>query len=172
MTIVSSIITSDRDQGVYRKISCNHTDHLAIVHTERWKAAPIENIELTKVDRAIAYNSMLAKNEVNQWIVDINAGLDPAHIGHDNDTWFTNSEPVYNTWAEALDGALTPFLQSELREGIYPIKTLWGRLTNKEGEDVAGKPNDVAAELVNETNSQADRDAYIPLIDDEGSARV
>lgn len=174
MSIISSTVTSDRDQGTYRKITCNHVDHLAVTHIERWKSLPAENIEVTKLDHATAYDSMLAENEIQQWIADINNGLDPAHIpmGDPIGTYFVNSEPVYNTWAIAVDGAVTPFLQSELREGILPIKDLWGRLTNKEGEGIAGKPNDVAAELANEVNAQTDRDAYIALIDEQENPRL
>ena len=186
MTIVSSEVVINRPDGsdLYRRIKEVHTAHTGATKEYTYNALFNVSGNIVNTNQVVLYNSLadktaenaikaeewFAEAEIQQWIVDINNGLDPAHI--DMGGFFVHSVPDFNTWEVALDGAVTPFLQSELRENIYPIFDLWGRLTNKEGEDIAGKPNDVAAELANETNSKADRESYISLIDENGSPRA
>lgn len=119
--------------------------------------------------------SFMSEQEIQQWIADINNGLDPAHIGHDGDNWFTNSVPEYNTWEVAVKGAVTPFLQVEQPEhtqALVSISVLWGRLDNKEGEDIAGKPNDVASEIQIAIDTDIANKSFIPLIDENGAPRI
>lgn len=111
----------------------------------------------------------LAAHEIQDWIIEMEAGGDPAHI--DMGGWFTHSEPLWNTWEVAVDGAVTPFLQSDYMQDILGCKLTCDRLTNQELEAIAGKPNDVLSEQAIATNTQIELDAYIPLIDENGDPR-
>ena len=82
---------------------------------------------------------------------------------------------IQNDWTsleDILKLSITPFLQAEYMQDILKANLIWSRLTNTEGEAIAGKPNYVAAELAIATNTQTELDAYIPLIDEEGLPRA
>ena len=187
MAIVSSEVVINRPDGsdLYRRIKEVHTPHTDDKPKEYTYNALFNDAgNIVNTNQVVLYNSLadkvaenaikaeewFAEAEIQKWISAINNGLDPAHI--DMGGFFVHSVPDFNTWEVAVNGAVLPFLQSTLREDIYPIFDLWGRLTNKEGEDIAGKPNDVAAELANETNAKTDRESYVSLIDDEGNPRA
>lgn len=111
----------------------------------------------------------VAEQEILKWRQEMEAGDDPAHI--DMGGYFIHSEPLWNTWEIAVDGAVTPFLQADYMQDILYCKLTCSRLTNKELEGIAGKPNDVRAEQTIATNTQTTLDSYIPLIDANGEPR-
>lgn len=111
----------------------------------------------------------IAEQEIQEWIREMETGGDPAHI--DMGGYFVHSEPLWNTWEIAVDGAVTPFLQASYMQDILSCKLTCSRLTNKELEAIAGKPNDVLSEQAVATNTQTELDSYIPLIDENGDPR-
>jgi len=111
----------------------------------------------------------LAEQEILRWQTDMESGLDPAHI--DMGGYFEHSAPLWNTWEAALDGSLTPILQSTYMQDILYCDLTCSRLTKQELEAVAGKNNAVRAEQSIATNTQAELDAYVPLIDENGDPR-
>ena len=189
MTIESSEVTINRNNGseLKRRIKDVHTTQTA--ETKSYNRDVLFNASGNVVDNegtvlfvdldayvanhAIQAQDSFAAQEIQQWEADMRAGLDPAHIGHDNDTWFTHSEPEFNTWEDCLAGSLTPILQTpaERRLEILYGELTCGRLTNKELEAVAGKPNDVMSELAIARNDQDYNEAYVSLIDEEGNPR-
>ena len=114
----------------------------------------------------------LADQEIQDWIAQIEQGGDPAHV--DMGGYFVHSEPLWNTWEVATDGAVVPFLQvfaPNQSDSLVDVSILWGRLTKAEGEAIAGKNNDVSSEVQIAINTKAVNDAYIPLIDANGDPR-
>ena len=175
MGIVSSEIIINRVDGDVRFVREIHTDNLTVKHPyEYHPALDITQPELDAnlAEHAIEVEGRLAEQEIQQWIQEIKQGGDPAHI--DMGGWFVHSEPNFNTWEIATDEAVTPFLQTpspDQTPALINVSLLWGRLTNKEGEAIAGKPNDVSSEIQISINTQTINDEYIPLIDEEGNPR-
>ena len=176
MGIVSSEIIINRIDGDVRFVREIHTDNLTVKHPyEYYPDLDITQVELDAnlTEHATEVEGRLGEQEIQQWISEINQGRDPAHI--DMGGWFVHSEPNFNTWEIATDGAVTPFLQTpspEQTPALIKVSLLWGRLTNKEGEAIAGKPNDVSSEIQIAINTQTINDEYIPLIDEEGNPRA
>lgn len=107
--------------------------------------------------------------EIQQWISEMESGNDPAHI--DMGGWFEHSELLWNTWEECLAGSLTPILQSDYMQDILNCELTCSRLTNRELEAIAGKPNNVLAEQAVASNTQTELDNYVPLINENGEPR-
>ena len=107
--------------------------------------------------------------EIQYWISEMEAMRDPAHI--DMGGYFEHSVPLWHTWEECLDASLTHYLQQSYMQEILKCDLTCSRLTNKELEAVAGKPNDVRGEQSIATNTQVELDSYIPLIDENGVPR-
>ena len=188
MTIESSTVTINRPNGseLKRRIKDVHAPHIGkpksynrdvIFNTSGNVVNGDGDILFADLDayvanHAVQAESSFAEQEIQQWITEIEAGRDPSHI--DMGGYFVHSVPEFNTWEDATDGAVTPYLQvkqPEHTQALVKISDLWGRLTNKEGEAIAGKPNDVAAEIQGAINRKADDEAYIALIDEEGEPR-
>ena len=172
-----STIVINRLNGDTRRIRETHEDEtgmfpIYIIDYEAPLDVTQETLDATLAANAIEVEESFAEREIQQWIGEIDAGRDPAHI--DMGGFFVNSEPSHNTWEVATDGAVTPFLQTlqpEHTQALVAIADLWSRLDNKEGEDIAGKPNDVASEIQIAINADAANVSYVPLIDDEGNPR-
>ena len=185
MTIVSSEVVINRPDGsdLYRRIKEVHTAHTGATKEYTYNALFNDAGNIVNTNQVVLYNSLadkvaenaikaeewLAEAEIQQWISDINNGLDPAHI--DMGTYFVNSVPDFNTWEVAVKGAVLPFLQNTYRQDILPINDLWGRLSNQEQSAIAGQPNDVSAELQISIDAQVSLDSYISLIDEDGVPR-
>ena len=173
-----STIVINRLNGDTRRIRETHEDETGMFPVREINyEAPLDvtqaTLDATLAANAIKVEASFAEQEIQQWIAEINSGLDPAHI--DMGGFFVHSEPSHNTWEIAVDGAVTPFLQTEQPEhtqALVKIADLWGRLDNKEGEAIAGKPNDVASEIQIAVDAEAANVAYIPLIDEEGNPRA
>lgn len=169
--MISSIVIN-RTEGTKQFIRESHIDVL----NREWPyeyLAP-QDISQAELDANLATNAIriegnLAEEEIQEWINDINNGLDPAHV--DAGGFYVHSVPNFNTWEVATDGSVTHFLQSGYRQDILPINDLWGRLTNAEKSAIAGQPNDVSSELQISIDAQTSLDAYIPLIDENGDPR-
>ena len=176
MGIVNSEIKINHSDGDVRFVREIHTDNLGVDHP--YEYAPALDITQVELDDNLAAHALivgdrLGEQEIQQWISEINQGRDPAHI--DMGGYFVHSEPNFNTWEVATDGAVTPFLQTaspEQTPALINVSLLWGRLTNKEGEAIAGKPNDVSSEIQIAINTQTINDEYIPLIDEGGNPRA
>ena len=175
MGIVSSEVIINRADGDKQFVREIHTDNLGVAYP--YEYAPDLAITQPELDanldtHALDTDSRLAEQEIQQWIQEIKQGGDPAHI--DMGGYFVHSEPNFNTWEIATDEAVTPFLQTpspDQTPALINVSLLWGRLTNKEGEAIAGKPNDVSSEIQISINTQTINDEYIPLIDEEGNPR-
>lgn len=188
MTIVSSVvkINEPNSSELDRYVRVQHTDHLGGKKTytkdvlfnasgnviDSHDNMIFIDLDAYVVAQAAQTENLLAEQEIRAWETELRAGGDPAHIGHDGDTWFTNSVPDFNTWEDCIAGAIIPILQETDPQQLVNIADCWGRLINKEGEDIAGKPNDVAAEIQDAVNAQVRLDNYVPLIDDEGNPRA
>lgn len=173
MPIVSSTIILNRPDTAEadRRVRVEYTDHSDKVIKDGSFNTTAENLDSDIVRRGDALLERMEGQEVQSWIDVMEKGEDPAHIGHDGDTWFTNSEPVYNTWEKTLYKSLSHFFKMENRFRLLDCKLTCSRLTSKELEAVAGKPNDVLAEQSIAQNAENDSDSYIPILTEEGFPR-
>ena len=172
MGIVNSEIIINRVDGDVRFVREIHTDNLTVKHPyEYHPALDITQVELDDnlVAHALIVEGRLGEQEVEQWKAEMEAGGDPAHI--DMGGYFVHSEPNFNTWEVAVSGSITPLLQAEYMQDILICELTWGRLTKQEGEAIAGKNNDVSAEMQIATNTQNELNSYVPLIDENGDPR-
>ena len=186
MTIVSSIVVINRPNGseLKRRIREIHTDHLGGETVFNYNIILNASGNIVDGSGTILFNSLadktaanaaiaesrLADREVQQWIADMEAGLDPAHI--DMGGYFEHTIPEFNIWEDILKLSITPFLQVDYMQTILNSQLTWSRLTKAEGEAVAGKNNDVNSEMAIALNTKSTLNSYIPLIDKEGLPRA
>ena len=185
MTIVSSIVVINRPNGseLERRIREIHTDHLGgetvfnynILLNASGNIVDSSGIVLfnsladkTAANAVIALNQ-LADREVQQWVSDMEEGLDPAHV--DAGGYFVHSVPEFNVWEDILKLSITPFLQVDYMQDILKCQLTWSRLTKAEGEAIAGKNNEVAGDMAIAENTQVTLESYIPLINEDGGMR-
>lgn len=172
MGIVSSEIVINRPDGSVRFVREIHTDNLGVKHP--YEYSPALDITQAELDANLASHAVivgdrLGEQEIQHWIQEMESGRDPAHI--DMGGYFVHSEPDFNTWEVAVDGAVTSFLQASYMQDILKCQLTWSRLTKAEGEAIAGKNNEVSAEMQIATNTKATLDSYTPLIDENGDPR-
>jgi len=188
--IVSSEVTINRNNGseLKRRIKDVHTPHIGkpkpytrdvlfnlagnVVDGEG--TVLFVDLDAYVADHAIQAEESFAAQEIQQWEAEMRAGLDPAHIpmGDPPGTYFVHTVPEFNSWEDCLAGSLTPLLQTDIKVDTLLCDLTCSRLTNKELEAVAGKPNDVRAVQAEATNMKVEQDEFIPLIDEEGNPRA